>query len=334
MIQENDWFFQRIQSELAAGEPTGWDLMVITNGVTLTKLKELDYLLALPTDLRPNFEKYAGAFVKSPSYDPGNEYTMAWQSGITGIAYDPALTGRPVTSLQDLFDPKFKGRIGMFGDNQDLPNLTLLAIGVAPETSTPEDWDRAVSALVKQRAEGLVSRYYQQNYIPALANGDVALTMAWSGDIFSAKLSGKIAEGIEFVVPQEGALIWTDNMCIPRGAQHLSDAIAYMDYVYEPRVAAQIAPVGQLHHPRAGGEAVAREDGGGVRRCDGGRTPATGGREPAGLPDARRYRPPSHLPRAPHGGRGSPLGCNVPQGLHVVGVGKVETPAASEAADS
>jgi len=214
---------------------------VITNGVTLTQLKENGYLVELPADLRPNFDAHAGDFVRNPPYDPGNRYTMAWQSGITGIAYDPEAIGGPIDSLQALFDPAYRGRVGMFGEIVDMPNLAILATGVAPEISTEEDWRRAAELLIEQRDSGILRDYYQQTYIAALRRGDVAITMAWSGDIFAAKLLGKIPERIRFVIPVEGALLWTDNMCIPKGAAHLADAITFMDYVYQPRVAAQIA---------------------------------------------------------------------------------------------
>lgn len=241
VIPDADWFFEQIEPQLAAGQPTGWDLMVITNGITLTKMKELGYLVELPPGRRPNFDRYAGEFVKSPVYDVGNRYTMAWQSGITGIAYDPAVTGGPITSLQALFDPRYRGKVGMFGDIVDMPNLALLAIGVNPEDSTPEDWARAAELLIEQRDSKILKGYYQQNYISALTRREIGITMAWSGDILAAKLLGKIPDEIEFVVPEDGALLWTDAMCIPKGAAHLSDAMAFMDFVYQPRVAAQVA---------------------------------------------------------------------------------------------
>lgn len=241
VIQESDWFFQKIEPRLAARQPTGWDLIVITNGITLTKMIELGYLVELPTDERPNFDAHVGPFVKDPPYDLGNRHTMAWQSGVTGIAYNPDLTGRPITSLRDLFSAEFKGKVGMFGDIVDMPNLALLAIGVSPEESTPDDWRGAADVLVQQKESQVLRAYYQQNYINALKNGDVALTMAWSGDIFAAKLTKDLPEQMQFVVPEDGALIWTDNMCIPKGAAHLADAMAYMDFVYQPKIAAQIA---------------------------------------------------------------------------------------------
>jgi spermidine/putrescine transport system substrate-binding protein len=174
--------------------------------------------------------------VKDPSYDRGNVYTMAWQSGITGIAYDPRLVGKEITSWNDLLDPKLKGKVGMFGDTQDLPNSALCAIGVNPETSTQADWKKAAEWLDKQRP--LVRKYYQQDYVNPLTKGDLWASMAWSGDIFQANQNNP---HLKFVVPKEGAPIWTDNMCIPAHAAHPRDAMIYMDWVYQPKIAAELA---------------------------------------------------------------------------------------------
>lgn len=240
VIPDAEIFYRMIQPALAAGRPTGWDIMVITNGPTLTKLIQLDQLIELPARSRPYFDAYAATNVKDPSYDPGSRFTMPWQSGVTGIAYNPALTGREITSLQDLFSEEFAGRVGMFGDPVDMPNLALVAAGSDPATSTPEQWAEAAELLRRQRADGIVKRYYAQNYVNALANGDVAISMAWSGDIFQENAIGA-PEGLQFVVPDEGAILWTDAMCIPKGAHHVVDAVALMDYVYQPEIAAMIA---------------------------------------------------------------------------------------------
>ena len=238
VIPDAEAFYDQIEPLLVAGRPTGWDIMVITNGLTLTKLIALDQLVEIPSDRRPNFDANADPTVRDPAYDPANRYTMAWQSGITGIAYNPLLTGRPITSLDDLFDPAFAGKVGMFGDLVDLPNLTLMATGVDPETSTPTDWRNAADRLRRQRDDGVLAGYYQQSYVRALQNGDIALSMAWSGDIFQANADGA---NLQFVVPDEGAILWTDAMCIPRAAQHPVDAVALMDFVYRPDIAALIA---------------------------------------------------------------------------------------------
>ena len=191
VIEDAETFFRAIEKWLRAGQPTGWDIVVITNGQTLTKMIELDYLMELPADLHPNFDANADPTVIDPDYDPKNRYTMAWQSGITGIAYNPELTGRPITSLRDLFDPEFKGKVGMFGDATDLPNLALLAAGIAPETSTESDWRTAAAMLGQQKQDGSMSYFFVGGeYHDKLVRTD----QGW-----------RIAERVE-------KTIWTDGM--------------------------------------------------------------------------------------------------------------------------
>jgi spermidine/putrescine transport system substrate-binding protein len=202
-----------------------------------------------------NFYQNASPLVKNPSYDRGNIYSMAWQSGMTGIGYDPKRTGRAITSWADLTDPAFKGKVGMFGDTQDLPNSALLAVGVKPEDSTEDDWKKARDWLKKQRP--LVRKYYEQDYIDPLSKGDIWASMAWSGDIFQANASGA---SLKFVVPKEGAVLWTDNMCIPQHAAHPVDAMTYMDFVYKPEIAAMLAEYINYITPVPGARQIMRQD--------------------------------------------------------------------------
>jgi spermidine/putrescine transport system substrate-binding protein len=235
-IQEDDTFFGTIEPELASGSGTGYDLMVITNGIYLNLLIELDFLIPLDQQRMSNFYRYASDLVRNPTFDRGNRYTMAWQSGITGIGYNIDKVGHEITSWNDLLDPKLAGKIGMFGDTEDLPNSALCAIGVKPETSTPADWRRAAAWLHKQRP--LVRRYYQQDYVGPFTRGDLWATMAWSGDVYQSVSTNP---NLRFVVPKEGAPLWTDNMCIPAHASHPLDAMLYADFVYQPKIAAMLA---------------------------------------------------------------------------------------------
>jgi spermidine/putrescine transport system substrate-binding protein len=186
----------------------------------------------------PNFHKYASDAVKDPSYDPGNKYTVAWQSGLTGIAYDPRKTGRKITSINDLWDPKFKGKVGMMSDTTELGTFGLLKLGIDPTTSTPDDWHKAAEELQKQRDDGIVRQYYDQSYIKALEDGDTVITQAWSGDIFQAQNSGY--PHLQFIVPEEGATHWTDNCMIPLHAEHPLDALMWMNFYYQPKIEALI----------------------------------------------------------------------------------------------
>jgi spermidine/putrescine transport system substrate-binding protein len=239
-IQDDASWFAKIAPQLQQGQSIGYDIMVVTNGIQMTDLQLKHWLVELDHSKMPNFFKNAAPRLLSRSFDPGNKFTMPWQSGFTGIGYNPKLTGRDITSFEDLFDPAFKGKVGMFAGNQDTGNLALVGIGIAPDKSTPTDWQKAADKLKQQRDAGIVRKYYDQSYIHALANGDTWLSMAWSGDIFQANLSAG-NEDLKFVIPIEGGLIWTDNMCIPVGAAHPLDAITYMDWVYQPEQAATLA---------------------------------------------------------------------------------------------
>jgi spermidine/putrescine transport system substrate-binding protein len=225
-IQQVDTYFGKIQPILASGQGIGKDIIVMTNGLYLDKLIEFDFLVPLDQTRMVNFYENASALAKDPSYDRGNVYTMPWQSGITGIGYDPRKVGKKITSWNDLLDPALRGKIGMFGDTEDMPGCALLAVGASPETSTEADWKKAAAWLKKQQP--LVRKYYEQDYIAPLKSGDIWATMAWSGDIFQAKID---KPNLEFVVPKEGAMFWSDNMCIPVHAAHPMDAMIYMDWV-------------------------------------------------------------------------------------------------------
>jgi spermidine/putrescine transport system substrate-binding protein len=238
VIQENDAFLGRINPSLKAGQDPGWDLIVITNGSSLDKLLRQGFLTELDQSKLPNFQKNADPAIKNPSYDPGNKYTIAWQSGLTGLAYNPKLTKREITSFNDLFDPAFKGKITMFGDDTDFPTLTMIGLGIDPEKSTEADWKRTAEKM-KELKPQLREFIDNAGEAEVLASGNAWISMAYSGDIYILNNSG--SPDIKFVVPQEGAALWTDNMMIPKGAKHPLDAITYMDYVYRPEVAAKLA---------------------------------------------------------------------------------------------
>ena len=236
VIDDNESFFGTIREPLANGQSVGWDLIVVTDWL-IAKMIRLGYLEKLDHEMLKQFEANAGAVYKDPSYDPGNAYSVPWQSGITGIGYNPKLTKREITSFEDLFDPAFEGKVGMFTEMRDTMNLTLLGLGVDPQNATVEDAEKAAQKLTEQRDAGIVRDYYGNNYADALAREDLWLTMAWSGDVFQLQFDNP---DLEFVVPEEGGILWVDNMAIPKGAEHPVDAHMFMDYVYDPEVAAQI----------------------------------------------------------------------------------------------
>lgn len=238
VIQDNAAFFAKLRPTLEAGQSTGYDVIIADN-LTVPKYLRFGWATALDHDLTPNFNKNATDLAKDPPYDPDNEHTMPWQSGFTGIGYDPEKIGHELTSLDEIFDPKYAGKVGMMSDLNELGSVALLNLGIEPVSSTPDDWRKAADLLMKQRDDGIVRQYYDASYIRALEDGDVWISQAWSGDIFQANLLGY--PNLKFAVPEQGVMIWTDTMLIPKGAEHPLDAITYMDYVYRPDIAALIA---------------------------------------------------------------------------------------------
>ncbi len=239
-IEDNTSFFGTIQPSLAGGEDTGYDIIVMTDWM-IGNMARLGYLEPIDVERDvPNFTANADPVYLERSYDPGNRYSVPYQSGITGIAYNPELVDEEITSLAQLLDPelieKYCGQIGMFIEMRDSMSFAMLYNGVTPSEATLEDAEAAQQTLLEQAP--CVRGYYGNEYADDLANGSLAITMAWSGDVFQLQFDNP---DLQFVVPEEGGILWTDNMAIPKGAQHPNAALAMMNYLYEPENAAQVA---------------------------------------------------------------------------------------------
>jgi spermidine/putrescine transport system substrate-binding protein len=237
VINDNLSFYATIREPLANSQTVQWDLIVVTDWL-INKMAALGYLEELDHSRLPNFEANAADIYKDPTYDPGSAHSVPWQSGITGIAYNPELTGRDITSVEDLFDPAFEGQVGMMTEMRDTMNLVLLGMGVNPQEATLEDARKAQEKLLEQRDSGILRQYYGNDYVQPLAQGDLALCMAWSGDVLGKTLG--VNSKVKFTVAEEGGILWTDCMAIPQGSVNPIDAHEMMNFVYEPDVAAQM----------------------------------------------------------------------------------------------
>jgi spermidine/putrescine transport system substrate-binding protein len=239
VIQEMGPWFAKVQPQLAAHQSIGYDLMVITNGIQFGQFVDSGFLAPLDHSKLPNFAANAAASYKDEAFDKGNVYSVPWTSGITGIAYDPAKIKRPITKLADLWDPAFKGKVGMFSDTQELGNFGMMVLGIDPAKSTADDWKKAAAKLKEQKSTGVLRNYYDQSYIDALGKGEVWITQAWSGDVFQKNVSD--GTNFKFVIPEEGGTIWTDNFAIPVTAADPVDALTLIDFFYKTDIAASLA---------------------------------------------------------------------------------------------
>jgi spermidine/putrescine transport system substrate-binding protein len=238
VIQEDQSWYNEISPILRKGQAIGYDIMVVTDGFQFSELVTAGDLIPLDQKLMTNFYRYARPRFKTRSFDPGNTYSMPWAGGATGIAWNPNFIHKDITSINELWNPAYKGRVGMMTDTLDTGNFGMIKQGIDPETSGPAGWRKAADALAAQRDAGIPRGYYQQEYIDLLTKGETWISMAWSGDVFLQNLSS--GTDLRFVIPREGGNMWTDNMMIPTGAQNPVDAMMLMDWYYRPGIAAML----------------------------------------------------------------------------------------------
>jgi spermidine/putrescine transport system substrate-binding protein len=237
-INGNDSFFGELLPQFQAGQDTGRDIIVITNGEYLTAITANGWATELDASRRPNFDKYAASWAKSPSYDPNNKYTMAWQSGITGVGYNTEMVNQTPTKLDDLMSTDYfpPNSVGVL--KEDAPNLVMINLGIDPITSTQDEWNQAADWLKQLRDSDTFYAAYDQGYVDDLNAKNLSGTMAWSGDVLYYKIwAGK---PYEFIKPDGGALLWIDNMLIPAHSQNPAGALELMDFYYNPENAQMV----------------------------------------------------------------------------------------------
>lgn len=258
-INSYEEFHAKILPLLANDQSTGYDVIVTGFPKWFPLLIARGDLIELDPSLLPNFEANVAPKYQEVSYDPGNRYGIPFQSGMTGLAYNIDITGRELTSVQELFSDEWTGKVGMFRDTLDTPNMALIANGVNPPDSTQDDWNAAAAMLEEQRDSGILRQYYGQGYISALETEEIAVSLAWGGDVLQSQNHGY--ENLRFVVPDEGGMLWTDVMAIPVGSEHAIDAITLMDWFYDPKVAARLTSYIQSVSPVPEAQEVLRRQG-------------------------------------------------------------------------
>jgi len=234
-VISNSEYFATVQGRLNQGQGIGRDIIVSTdNDRFLGEYIENGWAQKLDKSLIPNIENLIEAQA-SPPFDPEREYTLPWFSGMDGIAWNEDVSGPVTTVTQLLEDPKLKGRVGVWNSMGDTLGLIMLENGDDPTKVTDESFDRAIAVVQKAQDAGQIRRFYGNDYAQPLAKGDLAASMAWSGDIFLLN-----DPNVQWGIAKSGGILFTDNMLIPTGGS-VPTASTYMNFVYDPKIAAQLA---------------------------------------------------------------------------------------------
>jgi spermidine/putrescine transport system substrate-binding protein len=233
-VNDNEEWFGKYQAQLAQGQDIGRDLTVLTDWMA-ARMVRLGYVQKKDKSAIPN-EANLVSTLQHPTWDPNREYSLPWQSGMTGIAYNKKETG-PVTTIEQLLtDPALKGKVTCLTEMPDCMGLIMQSNGDDPTKVDPAAFDKAIGTLQDAVDSGQIRRFTGNDYGDDLSAGNVAAAMAWSGDVVQLQLDNP---NLEFVLPEAGGMIWTDNMLIPTGGDVFT-ASTYMNFVYDPKVAAEI----------------------------------------------------------------------------------------------
>ncbi|MGA0878069.1 MAG: ABC transporter substrate-binding protein [Ilumatobacteraceae bacterium] len=245
---DNLEYFAKIQPILGTGKTLDTDLLCPTYWMA-SRLRTLDWLDKLPLDQVPNAVNLEDQFVK-PAVDPSGEYSLPWQAGMAGIAYNISVTGRELKSVKDLLDPEFNGKIAMLTEMRDTVGLLLMSEGIDPSSvNTFDDAAVAFEILEKAKADGQIRAFTGNDYTDDLSSGNFAACVAWSGDVLQLSVDNP---DVRFVIPEEGGTLWWDTMVIPKGAKNREAIAKWMDFVYDPVEAAKITAWVQYNSPVKG----------------------------------------------------------------------------------
>lgn len=248
IINSNNEYFAQIQPVLGRGQRIDADIIAPT-GWMAGRLINLGWCDPLPLDAVPNAANLEDN-MRNPTWDPTGEFSLPWQAGFAGIAYNIDVTGRELRSIDDLWDPAFAGRIGINTEMRDTIGLIAMSLGINIETlSTFDEAAPAFERLEQAKNDGQIRRFHGNDYADDLINGNFAATIGWSGDIAQYALENP---AVRFAFPESGATFWADTMIMPKGAVNRAAAAAWMNYVYDPENAARITAWVQYVSPVKG----------------------------------------------------------------------------------
>jgi putrescine transport system substrate-binding protein len=238
-----------LETKLLAGK-TGYDIVVPT-GAFLSRQIQAGVFQKLDKSKIPNLSNsWPEVTQRTAVYDPGNDYSVNYMWGTTGIGYNEAkikerMADAPVNSWDLVFKPevaaKFKDcGVFMLDSPDDILSSALKYLGIDPNTKDPEELKKGAELLKSIRPN--VHKFHSSEYINALANGDICIAVGWSGDILQARdraVEAKNGHVIKYAIPKEGAMMWFDQMAIPKDATNVAEAHEFLNYLQKPEVIAK-----------------------------------------------------------------------------------------------
>lgn len=250
-VNDNAEFYAKVRNQLGACEPIDRDLIVMTDWMA-ARMINLGWIQPLEKDNVPLLHQNLIPALQGVAWDPDLEYHAPWQSGLTGIAYNAEYVDE-VGSFEDLITrPDLKGKITLLTEMADSMGFFLKVVGADPEDFTDDDWANAIDLCRKTKEDGQLKQFAGNNYLQQLAQGSILACEAWSGDVIQAQFDNP---NLKFIAPEEGLALWSDNMMVPNQATHQANAEKWIDFYYQPEIAAKLASWVNYICPVAGAQA-------------------------------------------------------------------------------
>lgn len=234
-LNDNEEWFAKVKEPLQRKQDIGADLAVPTTFMAV-RLQQLGFLSELNHANIPNIENLRPDLLEA-SVDPGRKFSAPYMSGFVGIGYNRAATGRDIKSIDDLWDPAFKGRVSLFSDTQDALGMIMMSQGSSIETPDEAAVQKAVDLVREQKDQGQIRRFTGNDYLDDLAAGNLVVAQAYSGDVVQLQADNP---DVQFILPESGGTTFVDTMVIPNTTQRQEWAEKWINYIYDRANYAQL----------------------------------------------------------------------------------------------
>lgn len=237
-IDGNDSYYGKVQGQLKAGQDIGQDIITLTDWMAGRLIRQ-GYTQELNLANIPNSANLLPS-LQEVDFDPGRKHSLTWQSGYAGIAWNKKAFPKGMKSVEDLWDPSLKGRITVLDEMRDTIGLLMMQNGVDIAGDWGENEFGAATDLLRKNIDnGQIRQVKGNSYKQDFISGDAIAGIVWSGDIVQMNFEND--DQWEFIIPEAGGTLWSDNMMVPVGSPRKTNAEKLMDFYYQPDVAAEVA---------------------------------------------------------------------------------------------
>ncbi|MFT4082481.1 MAG: spermidine/putrescine ABC transporter substrate-binding protein [Nocardioides sp.] len=253
-VNDNVQFFSKVVNQLGSCSSTGRDMFMLTDWMA-ARMIQMGWIQPMEAAHVPNLHNNIISSLRAPDWDPKRQYSAPWQAGFTGIGYNDKYLDNPPRTIKELFTRSdLHGKISVMTEMRDTMGLVMLALGYDPAKFTQAQWEESIAFLEKAKSSGQIRAFQGQEYTDDLTSGNVLACMAWSGDMAASSDPHS-----KFMVPEEGMMIWSDNMLIPNMTSHQRIAEEWVNWYYRPEIAAYLANYNWYVSPVQGTQKYARK---------------------------------------------------------------------------